>query len=136
MTEDTRAIYQEIYKTGNAVKRLKDINTASAITYLLDSTLASQCWDSSSSSSSHHHSGHHNSGHHKSGHDDFGHDDSGHRRSSSSSSSSSSGSWEDELHGENATAVWQLQLNMMAIIATMAGSTKSFPVQFNENAGR
>jgi hypothetical protein len=41
---------------------------------------------------------------------------------------------ENELHGENATAIWQLQLNMMAIISAIVGSTKTFPVQFNENA--
>jgi hypothetical protein len=86
-----------VYKTGNTIKRIKDIYSANAITYLLDSTVASQCW-------------------------------------SSSSSSSSSSELEDELHGESATAIWQLQLNMMAIISAMVGSTKTYPVQFNENA--
>jgi hypothetical protein len=50
------------------------------------------------------------------------------------SSSSESGSWENVIRNENATAIWQLQLQMMAIITAMAGDVKAFPVQFNENA--
>ena len=95
-TEDNRDILQEVYKTGSTIKRIKDIHSANAITYLLDSTLATQCV--------------------------------------SSSSSSSSESLEDQLRGENPTKIWQLQLQMMAIISAMSGSTKTFPVQFNENA--
>jgi hypothetical protein len=53
---------------------------------------------------------------------------------SSSSSSSSSESLEDQVRGEDAAKIWQLQLQMMAIIAAMTGSTRAFPVQFNENA--
>jgi len=96
-TEDNRDILQEIYKTGSAIKRMKDINSANSITYLLDSTLATQCM-------------------------------------SSSSSSSSSESLEDQVRGEDPAKIWQLQLQMMAIIAAMTGSTRAFPVQFNENA--
>jgi hypothetical protein len=95
-TEDNRDILQEIYKTGSAIKRMKDINSANSITYLLDSTLATQC--------------------------------------TSSSSSSSSESLEDQVRGEDPAKIWQLQLQMMAIIAAMTGSTRAFPVQFNENA--
>jgi hypothetical protein len=89
-TEDNRDILQEIYKTGSAIKRMKDINSANSITYLLDSTLATQCTSSSSSSSS--------------------------------------------SESPDPAKIWQLQLQMMAIIAAMTGSTRAFPVQFNENA--
>jgi hypothetical protein len=51
-TEQNRGILQEVYKTGNTVKRMKDIYSANGVTYLLDSTLATQCWEQSSSSSS------------------------------------------------------------------------------------
>ena len=36
-------VLQEIYKTGNAIKRIKNINSANAIVYLLDSTFAKPC---------------------------------------------------------------------------------------------
>ena len=53
-----------------------------------------------------------------------------------SSSSSSLSLESDELRhsGENATSLWQLELQLMAIFASMAGSTRTFPVRFNENA--
>jgi hypothetical protein len=51
-----------------------------------------------------------------------------------SSSSSSSESWEDELKGEDAAAIWTMQLQLMAILAAMVGSPSVYPVQFNENA--
>jgi len=41
---------------------------------------------------------------------------------------------EDQVRGEDPAKIWQLQLQMMAIIAAMTGSTRAFPVQFNENA--
>ena len=102
-TEANRPILQEVLKSGNTIKRIKDINSVNAITYLLDSTLATQCWSSGSSDSS-------------------------------SSSSSESGSWSNEIHNEDPAALWMLQLQLMAIFASMSGSTKTFPVQFNENA--
>lgn len=95
--ETNRPILHEIHKTGDAIKRIKDINSASSISFLLDSTLATVC--------------------------------------ESSSSSSSSESIENMLHrGETTAGIWTMQLQLMAILAAMAGSPKIFPVQFNENA--
>ena len=101
-TEANRPILQEILKSGHTIKRIKDINSVNTITYLLDSTLATQCSSGSSDSSS--------------------------------SSSSESGSWSNEIRNEDPAALWKLQLQLMAIFASMSGSTKTFPVQFNENA--
>jgi hypothetical protein len=51
-TEANRPILQEILKSGHAIKRIKDINSVKTITYLLDSTLSTQCRSSESSDSS------------------------------------------------------------------------------------
>ena len=42
----------EIYKTGNTIKHIKDINSAKTIAFFLDQTVAQKCSDSGSVSSS------------------------------------------------------------------------------------
>jgi hypothetical protein len=51
-TEANRPILQEILKSGHTIKRIKDINSVDSITYLLDTTISTQCRSSESSDSS------------------------------------------------------------------------------------
>lgn len=51
-TSSNEHILREIYRMGNELKIIKDINNATNVAFLLDSTIATECFSSSSSSSS------------------------------------------------------------------------------------
>jgi hypothetical protein len=41
--ESNRESLHEIFKTGNTIKRIKDINSANAVVFLVDSSFTGNC---------------------------------------------------------------------------------------------
>jgi hypothetical protein len=68
------SVYEDLFRFSYEAKRLKDINNAYSLSFLLDSTVGTVC------------------------------------------PSSSSESLEDVIHHENATAIWNLQLQVILYI--------------------